>query len=183
MNPILIINDPVEPVKKRRLIEIYKNNVYKDIELITFKHTDANVPDPKVNNAIAADNAEAVDGVTIARYVEFRDAQLRNRLQRYLAPVDAHYADDELGPQSKYVYPFLLDERFNDSTLRAVAEYIHRFLVYGALYDWYAQFGSAQAGIYAKEVDGLLDRISAMFQAPSIAKRPLQPFGPAQKIY
>lgn len=185
MNPVLIINDPPAPVKKERLVEIFKNNVFKDIELYTFKHVDGSgVQDNKVNNAVSADNSEDVDGAIIARNVEFRDAQLRRKLRFALAPKEQESATDEITlVDGKYTYHLLLPELFKDSTLRALAEYMHRFLVFGALYDWYAQFGMQQANVYGAQLKEIEQTISDMLKEPTIAKKPLQPFGPANKMY
>ena len=72
---------------------------------------------------------------------------------------------------------------FKDIMLRPLAEYIHRFLVFGALYDWYAQFDMGQAGYYGKMASDAQDEIGSILAGPAIVKRPLQPFGPAEKIY
>ena len=176
------VNDEV--VKKNRTVEIYKNEVYKDIDLYTHKHTDGTVmPDNRVRNAVSSDVAENVDGAVIARYVEFRDAQLRNRIQFALTDITDEYADDDITMEDDmYRYHFVLPESFNDNTLRPLAEYIHRFLVFGALYDWYSQFGSAEAGVYGSQLDDLEEQITSALRGSSIVKRPMQPFGPAYKF-
>jgi len=184
VGPVVIVDDPEAPVKKPRLIEIYKNNVYKDIELYTYKHVDGSgLQDIKVRDAVAADNAENMDGMILARNVEFRDAQLRRKLRFALEKESIGYADDEITlNDNKYKYKFLLPETFSDNALRALAEFIHRFLVWGALYDWYAQFGMQQASVYASQLRDIEAAIEGLLKGPSMVKRPLQPFGPAQKI-
>lgn len=185
MKPVLIINDPPAPVKKERLVEIYKNNVFKDIELYTYKHVDGSgVQDVKVGNAVAADNSEDMDGAIIARNVEFRDAELRRKIRFALAEENTLAANDEITLESGvYRYRLFLPEEFRDNTLRSLAEYMHRFLVFGALYDWYAQFGMRQADVYGAKLNEIEQTISDMLKEPTVVKRPLQPFGPAQKIY
>lgn len=184
MEPIVIINN-TEPVKKSRLVEIYKNNVFKDIDLRTYKNAEAN-PDREVraNNAIASDVSEDMDGSVVARFVELRDAELRKRLQHSLAPTDTEYATDEITLEdNKYRYQFVVTESFKDNTLRSLAEHIHWYLVYGALYDWYGEMGMMQqAGFYQSKMDTFENSIDSLLRGPSIAKRPLQPFGPAQKL-
>lgn len=185
IGPILIIDDQQAP-KKIRLVEIFKNLVYKDIELYTYKHVEgAGVQDVKVGNAVSADGSEDMDGMVLARNVEFRDAQLRKRLRFALAPEDKAYANDGITIENnKYRYLFALPEKFKDSTLRALAEYIHRFLVYGAIYDWYLMLGMhQQAAAYGAQLEEIEQNIGDMLREPSVAKRPMQPFGPAEKIY
>ena len=93
------------------------------------------------------------------------------------------YADDDITlADNMYRYWFNLPVEFKDNSLRALAEYIHRFLVFGALYDWYLMLGSAQAGYYGAQLGELEDTIDSILRSPSIVKRPMQPFGPADKL-
>lgn len=181
VRPVLLA-DEVESAKKIRKVEIYKNEVYKDIDLYTHKHVDAHEDmGLRSANAVSSDNSENVDGAVIARYVEFRDAQLRVKLQFALCDHWQDYADDDITlDDRKYRYWFELPQGFNDNILRPLAEYIHRFLVWGALYDWYSQFGMPQAAVY--DTSDLLDNIVNTLRGPSIVKRPIQPFGPAYKF-
>lgn len=183
VHPVILADDPALD-KKERLIEIYKNEVYKDIDLYTHKHVDAREDmGLRTGNAVSSDASENVDAAVIARYVEFRDAQLRNRIQFALAPYGEEYANDDITLEdNKYIYRLLLPQGFNDNTLRPLAEYIHRFLVFGALYDWYAQFGMPQAGVYGSQLDQLEEQINSALRGPSIVQRPMQPFGPAYKM-
>lgn len=172
-----------ETADKVRTVEIYKGEVYKDVELHTFKKVDASpVQDPVIRNAVSADNAEHTDGSVISRSVEFYDAKLRAKLRFAIAPNETDYADDDISQEDHmYRYRFNVPEDFNDSTLRAVAEYIHRFLVWGALYDWYMLMGDfGQARAYREQMDSLADKIASLLRGRSIAKRPMQPFGPAK---
>lgn len=185
MSIILAIDTNTEEPKKARTVEIYKNEVYKDVDLLTYKHTEGNaIQNLESRNAIASDVSEDMDGAVIVRYVEFRDARLRRKLQSVLSDRTQDYADDDLTlDDNKYRYHFLLNESFNDNLLEPLAEYIHRFLVWGALYDWYSQFGMPQASVYGSQLEELEDDINSILRSPSIAKRPMQPFGPAKKIY
>ena len=189
IKPILIVNDSLltsnpSGEKKPRKVEIYKNEVYKDIDLHTHKHVEASgVQDKQVRNAVSSDNSENVDGSIIVRNVEFRDAQLRRRLRHALVDQPVEYADDDITlADNMYRYWFNLPVEFKDNSLRALAEYIHRFLVFGALYDWYLILGSAQAGYYGAQLGELEDSIDSILRSPSIVKRPMQPFGPADKL-
>ena len=171
-----------EPTKHRRIV-IFKQEVYKDVELHTFKYTEAGDVEGKVENAISADATEDIDGAVIARLVKFRDAELRRHIQAYLSKEISHTEDDTLDLNEVFVYHLELEEEFLDSMLDVLAEYFHRFLVWGALYDWYYQMGLAQAKVYGAELANIKEAINGMVRTPSYAKRPLQPFGPAEKIF
>lgn len=181
VGPVILASDIKEPTKERK-VEVFKHEVYKDIDLYTHKHVDAREDmGNRTANAVSSDITEPVDGATIARYVEFRDAELRVKLQFCLIDKTQEYADDTLSlDDSMYRYWFNVPEAFNDNALRPLAEYIHRFLVFGALFDWYSQFGMNQAAVY--DTKGLLNQIISTLRGPSIVKRPMQPFGPAEKI-
>lgn len=179
-------NDPVQKTKLRDVV-VAKDQVFKDIDLLTHKHVDGSTqPDFRVRNAVSSDFSEDVDGAVLARYVEFRDARLRSKVAFALSGLYQEKATDHLTlDDAHYHYHFVVPEEFNDNLLRPLAEYIHRFLVYGALYDWYSQFpdGARQAAFYGSQIEGLEDEIASMLRGPAIVKRPLQPFGPAEKMY
>ena len=179
-------NEPVQKTKFRD-VAVSKEQVFKDIDLLTHKHIDGSTqPDYRVRNAVSSDFSEDVDGAVLARYVEFRDARLRTKVAFALDGLYQEKATDRLTlDEGHYFYHFAVPEEFNDNLLRPLAEYIHRFLVYGALYDWYSQFpdGQRQAAFYGSQIEDLEDTIANALRGPGVVKRPLQPFGPAEKIY
>ena len=181
---IVLAEINTESEKKYRTVIVYKEQVFKDIDLFTHKHVDASqsLQDPRSRNAVSSDVMENVDGAVIARCVEFRYSKLRNRLQFALVDRERHVADDHINLElPAYRFDFMLPTTFDDNNLRPLAEFIHRFLVFGALYDWYSQFGmTQQAAIYGSELDELEEEINSTLRGPSIVKRPLQPFGPAK---
>lgn len=183
MNPIITIDNRPAP-KKLRTIRIFKPLVYQDIDRITFKHADVSgIPEPSRRDSIASDVHEHLDGAIIERYVEYRHARLCKKLQRVLSDEDVLSANDGLpADEGVFFYKLELNEQFNDSTLRALAEFIHRYLVWGVLYDWYSQFGMQQAAVYGAELKEIEDSISGALNSPSIRRRPMQPFGPAERI-
>ncbi len=180
VGPVILAGEEKEETKQRT-VTIYKNKVYKDIDLLTYKHVDGSgIPDNQVRNARSSDTNESVDGAVISRNVEFRDAQLRRNLCSVLNDSVSLSADDGITLDSEtYVYDFNLPVDFNDNTLKPLAEFIHRYLVYGALYDWYVQFGMfQQAEAYGSKLSEIEDQLESIARGPSIAKKPLQPFGP-----
>lgn len=184
VGPVILASD-AEAARKYRVIEIYKNEVYKDIDLHTHKHVEGSgSEDLRARNAVSSDSTEDVDSAVIARYVEFRDAILRSHIRFALADKTREYAADPLTlDKNKYRYELIVPDDFNDNTMRPLAEFIHRFLVFGALYDWYAQFGDQrQAAICKGQMDGLEETIKSALRGGSIQKRPMQPFGPAYKF-
>jgi len=178
------INDEETPTKLRK-ITVYKRDVYDDIELLTYKHVEgSDIQGAEKRNAVSADTTEGLDGRIIIRLVAFRDAQLRKLMPFAMAKRTDLGADDVMTlDDDRFHYWLKLPEDFDDNLLEPLAEYFHRFLVWGALYDWYGQLGNPQAGFYAKDLDELEAEIQNTLRTPSIAKKPLQPFGPAKRPY
>jgi hypothetical protein len=181
---IQVIGDTGDDVKKPRKVVIIKQKVYEDVETHTYKYTEAaQLQSRKAENAISADTTETLDGASIARFVQFREAQLRRDFQKYMPEGNTFETDDMLDLDNCYVFWFMLPTEFKDSLLRSLTEYVHRFLVFGALYDWYRQLGMLQqAAAYKQDLDDLEADIKAMLMVPSRAKKPLQPFGPAYRM-
>lgn len=181
----MILDPPVpRPPKKEKTITIYKQNVYKEVDAKSYKYAEAR-PDmaPQQGNAVATDTTERLDSHVIARNVEFRDAELRRLLSFALkddAGVDA--TNDNLILEETFVYNLEVYPEFKDALVAPLTKYIHRYLVCGALYDWYVSVGDNQAGQYEKEMKALETKIHDMLIGPAVVKRPLQPFGPAYKI-
>lgn len=169
-----------ETTYKTRKITIHKPKVYADIDVATFKYMDAGEgASPRRENAIASDSLESLDRSIVVSLVDYRDAMLRRSLQTCLADEDVESADDIQDNEEYYFYMFRLPEGFRDSQLKPMAIFIHRYLVLGALHDWYLRIGSAQAQAYSSQLEEMECEIVSAFRSPSVAKRPLQPFGPA----
>ena len=183
MRPIAIFNDDRVPEDKIRRIEVYKQAVYDDIDALTYKWQEmGHVQAPEQRNAVSSDTSERLDGKVLSRNVEFRDAQLRRFISFALADMHEVFQDD-ITPimDDSYHYILKVDRSFNDNLLNPLSEYFHRFLCWGALYDWYGSLGLGQQAAYYKNgLDEIEAGITNMLRSPSIAKRPMQPFGPAR---
>lgn len=185
IRPVIIIRDDEKQDKKIRKVDIYKQAVYDDIDLLTHKNVDGSEePDLRIRNAVSSDSSERVDGAVIARYVSYRDAKLRLRFRYALAKFGRDTANDVLTlDEGIYRYLFKVPVELEDIVLEPLAQYIHRYLVWGALYDWYVQFGrTQQASAYGSQLEALEEDMDELLRGPSIVKRPMQPFGPAERF-
>jgi len=170
---------------KRRTIIIDKNDLYADIDALTYKYAEASsVEAPKIINAMQSDSSENLDGHILSRNIEFRDAKIRQLIQFAIA-------DEALRPEEVssldltncITYTLDVPVELKDALLDSVQVYIHRYIVWGALYDWYASgMGSQQAAVYASQLVSLETDILNAIRARCVAKRAMQPFGPAYKM-
>ena len=179
MEPILILNEEA-PVMKERDINIHKDEVYKDVDRATFKYTETSVPELHQKDAVSSDTNERLDRAIVERKLSLRDAKLRVLLQRHLRSGRTTVASNTIEDRDVLQYHLLLREEFNDNLLQPVAEFIHQYLVYGILFDWYSDMGMAQAASYGTQLSSIENEIKSLLFGPSIVKRPMQPFGPAK---
>ena len=166
--------------EKRRIIKIRKEGIYKHIDTLTFKYAEASsVPSPQQRDAMSSDTTERPDGHLMALNVEFREAEIRRIIRRFIEPEEqVIIADDEL-QQCPYIeYHLIVSSKLKDEMLKSVTTYIHRYLVYGALYDWYAAgMGSNQSAVYAAELKQLESQIGNILNCETIIIPPLNPWG------
>lgn len=195
MHPVIIIEEEPHVVRKARLVEVLKAGVYKDVDLVTHKYVEGNdkiiqstayktvALSLAASNERSSDTTEDVDGAIIARSVQYADARLRTRLQAFLAEESVESANSRIGVETKFIYNLRLPESVPDAILKAIAEHIHRFLVRCALVDWFGQFGLLQeAEWYERGLQLLEEKVVSSVRGSSLAKRPMQPFGPATKM-
>lgn len=182
MRPVAFIHtENVIPTKQRE-VNIIKEEIYREVDLVTYKYAEGrNALSTKEGNAVASDSSEHLDAAIIARKVSYRDAQLRMLIQYALTSEYQERADDVQNLEEVFRYSLKVPESFKDAMLQPLAEFIHRYLVCGTLYDWYAGLGSEQAAIYASELKEIEGEINGLLRTPSKQKRPLQPFGPAKR--
>lgn len=129
-------------------------------------------------------NVSRIDGHLAIRHLNYRDAKLR-RLITFALKDNTVVAtgNDQMVLNDSYVYNLELYDEFKDAMVQPLTEHIHRYLVWGALYDWYgSSIGDSQAKFYAGELKEIENAIIDFIVGPSVGQRPLQPFGPAQKM-
>ena len=170
IRPVIIMEEYVPP-KKRRRITLLMSELYKEADVRSEKFVEAGT----IESAAVRD--------AMARNIEFRDAELRNIMQSVLAPeIEESGTDDVMEPEDKLIYDLDLPAEFKDGLLKPLKTYMHRFIAWGALYDWYLGNGDPQANVYASQLTDIESAIDGMVRGSSIQKRPMQPFGPAGRM-
>lgn len=180
--PIIVINDE-EDIRKERKITLHKEPMSNEIDAHTSKYVEAgDMQSPRQGNAISSDTHETLDGSIIEQFMQYRDAKLRNILDPFMKEVKVLEVDNLLLLKPVFVYDLSLPEDFNDALLRPLCILMHKYIVWGCLFDWYAKLGLSQARTYGSQLEDIEKEIDSLISQPGYAKRPLQPFGPAERI-
>lgn len=185
MAPFTIIEiNEEEDIRKERKITLHKKLMADEIDAHTSKYVEAGeIQSPRQGNAISSDTRETLDGSIIEQMMQYRDAKLRNIFEPFLQEEEILEVDDTISEEeTTFVYNLSLPEEFNDALLRPLGMLMHKYIVWGCLFDWYAKLGLAQARTYGAQLEDIEDEIESYISLPGYAKRPLQPFGPAEKI-
>lgn len=181
-NPIIVINDEGD-VRKERKVTLHKARMSTEIDAHTSKFVEAgDSQSVRRDNAVSSDSEETLDGSIIEQLMQYRDSKLRIILEAFMQEETVLEVDDLIELEPVFKYHLSLPEEFNDANLRALAMLMHKYIVWGCLFDWYAQLGSAQATTYGSQLQDIEDEIKSMLSPEGYAKRPLQPFGPAEII-
>lgn len=166
--------------QKRRIIKISRKYIYEDIDTYTYKYAEASsIPEPQQRDAISSDSHERPDGHMLARNVEYREAQVRTLLKRFIESENqVIIADDELRQNPYIIFKLIVPDELKDEMLKSVATYIHNYLVFGALFDWYGKgMGSKQAAAYAAELEDIETNITNIMVCETVIIPPLNPWG------
>lgn len=184
MNPFAECAMARETTWKHKKITMQVAELVKKIDVLTYKFVDGSgEPASQKSNAISSDSSERLDSHIIMDNLMARDADLRVMLQTVLEDDGSEDPDEILQNEpEKLVYNLCLNGSFNDALLAPLAKYMDRYLTYGTLYDWYGlSLGVGQAQLCEKELAIVENKIVNLLRTPSIGKRPLQPFGPADR--
>lgn len=170
---------------KCRRITINLNEVYRDIDSLTYKYAEvSDIPSPSAKSGMQSDSGDSLDGRLLSRAVEYRDAKLRTVIGRYLAQPTQQQLEvsNVLVARDSIVYDLELDDEFQDSMLMPLCSMMSRYLTYGALFDWYGPgMGSRQAANYELELTGIETELVNNLQAVTIVQKTKQPF--ARRLY
>lgn len=164
---------------KLRGITIQLKEIYKDIDAHTYKYAEVStVPSPRAKNEMQSDTTTDLDGGLLSRNVEYRDAKLRSVISFAIADDTVlASATNERSEDGNLLYNLILPLSFKDSLLHSIAVLIHRYLVYGALYDWYgAGLGVGQRTAYEDELKEIERELCNRLRATSVVKKPHNPF-------
>ena len=164
-------------------ITIYKKDVLEDIDALTYKRVESTMAGQpeRVQNSVSSDSKEELDKYLLHRYMQTRDAMLRKKLAFCLVKdtsteinVSSRLKIDE----PAFIYKLTVPEGFDADAASVLASMMHRYLVDGSIYDWYA-YQHMDCHVTVDQLDDMERNISRSLRKSYVA-RPLQPFGPAK---
>lgn len=148
------------------------------MNVLSYKYAEAIAPEMKRSGdayRAASDTADGLDLRIIQRGLEYRDARLRDVLAFALAKVNIESVDNTIDVGEKLMYHLSIEDTIKDNILKPLAIIIHRYLVDGILYDWYAKsMGMKQSQVYEAELLEMERAIANKLRSSRVT-RPYEP--------
>lgn len=163
-------------------VNINKDEVFYDIDALTHKTTLAQVDmrdkeSVKSTYAIKTDESE-LDRSLLTRMIDYRDSQLRSAIYKYLSEDVEQESDNTLDMDiTEYVYNLEMRDDWNSNLLKPLTDKIHRYLVYGTLYDYYQKTAPEFIETLG-DIDEIKESVLDVLRKrkSNIFTRPLRPF-------
>jgi len=171
---------------KTRKISLYKDEIYHDIDALTFKRGDVifDSATDRMRAAVESDAGDKLDGSILLRLTTKRDADLRKILAFCLVCEEQEAFSNRPDGDDAFRYVLNLDDTVTDDSVRMAATLMHEYIVRGGFLDWYRLCGNAGMCPVTNEDEliGLTEDIASDLRGASYVKRPAQPFGPRRKL-
>ena len=166
------------------IIDLIKQRILDDIDAMTYKRmesTMAGQPE-SVQNSLSSDSHDDLDKGLLHRFMQSRDAQLRRKLAFCLVKKQS----DEIRATNKlktdepsFKYHINVPDGFDCDAADVLADLMHRYIVDGSIFDWYA-YQHMECFITAEMLKDMECEVSRQLRK-SYVSRPLQPFGPQKR--
>lgn len=169
-----------EPRTKERLIIIHKEEIYKQMDRLSYKLSKAAVADEAAGDNVASDAEDRLDGAILGRLLHESDRQLRGRLEFCLKEDDVLVIDNSIDPEGDLKYKFILPESFKAGKLQDAAGAINEYLVRSTLMKWYDSIGSQFGPKLPTEVLVLESHVVDIFRG-GFVRHPSMPFIPSYR--
>ena len=125
-------------------INISKKDVFFDIDLLSLYYSEVSAGDAPVKaDRIATETAKESQTRIFTRLCDHRMSDIRQLLEKFIRAVETPTStgSDTLDTSTNWQIRIRITEEAEDNTLATIADFIHDYLVSGALADYYAQIG------------------------------------------
>lgn len=162
-------------------IELIKQRILDDVDAMTYKRVESTMagqPD-RVQNSLSSDSHEDLDKGLLHRFMQTRDAHLRRKLAFCLVKEqteDIKASNKLKTDEPSFIYVISVPEGFDSNAADVLADLMHRYIVDGSIYDWYA-YQDLDCFISADQLKDMECDVSRQLRKSHVS-RPLQPFGP-----
>ena len=110
-------------------------------------------------DALQSDSGDTMNREMVVRFADRRAAELEERLGRFLASTTATAYDVQISGDEAYAFTLYVENAFEDTQLRPLAQDMESYIADGATADWYAANGDGQGAVYAQRLPLVLNRI------------------------
>lgn len=122
-------------------VTVKKADVFFDIDMLSLAYSEMAAADaPLKADHIATETASDGGRRIITRMCDHRVSDLRQLLEKFIAPVTATTANDTL-VTGDWTFNIRISVEAEDNTLATITDLCHEYIVSGALADYYAQIG------------------------------------------
>lgn len=166
---------------RRKLVEItlYRNSLIYDISNAAYIVADSTPElDDKVRSAIT-DICESGNVDRITRIMNMGYNELLNRLYAYTKErvLEENKVDDLFPEPEKYIIRMMVPEDFSKTTVSALGEYLHEYIVDIALADWLSITKKDEVATWQEKADVVMGKIRSMINdRVGAIRRKVSPF-------
>jgi len=149
-------------------ITLVKKDVFFDIDILSLYYSEVSAGEaPAKADRIATETSSIAGRRIVTRMCEHRLGDIRRTLARFLGEEEASASDDRLS-EGDWTIRLCISTEAEESTLGAITDACHDYLVAGGLADYYAQIG----------VNGNREALQARADADMVKLRELIYFRP-----
>lgn len=166
---------------RRKLVEItlYRNSLIYDISNAAYIIADSTPElDDKVRSAIT-DICESGNVDRVTRIMNMGYNELLNRLYAYTKErvLEENKVDDLFSEPDKYIIRMMVPEDFSKTTVSALGDYLHEFIVDVTLVDWLSITKKDEVSTWQEKAEVILRKIlSIINDRVGAIKRTISPF-------
>lgn len=166
---------------RRKLVEItlYRKSLLYDISNAAYIVADSTPElDDKVRSAIT-DICESGNVDRVTRIMNMGYNELLNRLYAYTKErvLEENKVDDLFSEPEKYIIRMMVPEDFSKTTVSALGDYLHEFIVDVTLVDWLSITKKDEVSTWQEKAEVILRKILSMINdRVGAIKRTMSPF-------
>ncbi len=152
--------------RKKWTVTVSKSGLYTDINTMAHAYSEAGgaAMGLRAADRVAADTENDLDRHIVTRLCDHRMGDIRTVLSRFVTGTETSGTD--YISTGDYALTLWVPSDADGGTLNALTDLIHDYVADGALADWYAQLGAANAAPGARAAENLAKIRSLIYYRP-----------------